>query len=72
MLSRVVVVCECLHQKRAHVITKLQPAGPCSECDCSAFRPEKQCDIPKCGHGKKAHRKGRCRECGCTTFRPKP
>lgn len=71
MLPRIVVVCECSHLKRVHVITKLQPAGPCRECGCIAFTPEKQCDTPKCGHGRKAHRKERCHECGCTTFRPK-
>lgn len=71
MFYRVVVVCECAHAKRVHLITKAQPRGPCSECSCRGFAPEAQCGVPKCGHGKKAHRTGRCRECGCTTFLPK-
>jgi hypothetical protein len=67
----VVVVCDCSHLKRAHVITKQQPNGPCTACDCQSFTPERQCETPKCGHGKKAHRNGRCHECGCTQFKPK-
>lgn len=70
MLPPVVVVCECAHLKRVHLITKHRPNGPCRVCECRAFMPEKQCGVPKCGHGKKAHRKGRCHECGCREFRP--
>jgi hypothetical protein len=68
----VVVVCECSHLKRVHVITKQNPSGPCTVCDCREFTPEPQCATPKCGHGRKAHRNGRCHECGCTIFQPKP
>jgi len=64
-----VLVCECGDQKREHVITKQFPAGPCTSCPCKSFTPEAVC---KCGHGKKAHRKGPCHECGkqqCPAFR---
>lgn len=62
-----VLVCRCSHQKRDHIITKQSPTGPCTLCSCSAFAPEPQC---KCGHGKKAHRKGPCHEGdGCREFR---
>ena len=71
-LPRLVVVCDCSHLKREHVITKQSPNGPCTACACAAFTPEQQCGTPKCGHGKKAHRSGRCHECGCAQFRPKP
>lgn len=72
MLHHVVVVCACSHLKREHLNTKQRPTGPCTACECSAFMPESQCDTAKCGHGRKAHRKGRCHECGCTQFKPKP
>jgi hypothetical protein len=70
--ARVIVVCECEDLKRDHIITKQLPNGPCRECPCQAFTPEKQCATPKCGHGRKAHRSGHCHECGCTTFNPIP
>jgi len=63
-----VTVCTCEHLKRVHVVTKQQPAGPCTSCLCTSFTPEKQCSRPSCGHGKKAHKKGRCHECGCPEF----
>ena len=68
--SHVVVVCDCSHLKRVHVIRKSMPNGPCTACACAAFTPERQCAIPRCGHGRKAHRNGRCHECGCAGFRP--
>jgi hypothetical protein len=71
MFPHKVVVCDCSHLKREHVITKRFPNGPCTACACAAFTPEPQCGTPKCGHGKKAHRSGRCHECGCAQFRPK-
>jgi len=72
MYQHIVVVCECLHQKREHLSTKRRPHGPCTTCGCAGFTPERQCAVPKCGHGAKAHRRGRCHECGCTEFQPLP
>jgi len=69
-LKKVVVVCACAHSKRDHCCTKLRPLGRCLLCPCSAFIAESIC---KCGHGKKAHRKGPCHEAdGCKVFRPTP
>jgi hypothetical protein len=69
-LKRVVMVCACAHSKRDHWCTKLQPHGNCLLCPCSAFTAEPIC---RCGHGKKAHRKGSCHEGdGCKVFRPTP
>jgi hypothetical protein len=67
---KVVTVCLCEDLKRDHLITKSNPSGPCTSCNCTAFTPEPQCRTPKCGHGKKAHKTGRCHECGCTHFNP--
>jgi len=63
-----VTVCICEHQKRDHYCTKADPHGPCNACGCLAFTPERAC---RCGHGKKAHKKGYCHESdGCKQFRP--
>jgi hypothetical protein len=62
-------VCTCSHVKRLHFCTKVQPAGPCGECDCRSFNPERMC---RCGHGEKAHARGPCHHayvCGCHNFR---
>jgi len=66
--GRVVTICTCEDQKRHHIITKQVPAGPCTLCSCTKFTPEPVC---RCGHGKKAHKKGPCHEGdGCKEFRP--
>jgi hypothetical protein len=63
-----VTICDCGDPKRAHLVTKSTPTGPCTFCPCPAFRPELRCI---CGHGKKAHAKGPCHEGdGCKVFRP--
>ena len=65
---RLILICTCEHQKRRHFCTKLNPSGPCADCACAAFTPERVC---LCGHGKKAHAKGPCHEGdGCKRFRP--
>jgi hypothetical protein len=69
-LKKVVMVCTCAHSKRDHWCTKIRPHGRCLLCPCCAFAPEPVC---RCGHGKKAHRKGPCHEGdGCNVFRPTP
>ena len=62
--SAQMVVNDSFGDSVARAIAKQQPNGPCAACDCPAFTPEKQCDTPKCGHGKKAHRNGRCHDHG--------